>query len=302
MNNTMHGAVDDALTRLSNGLTRWVLGLGLLSLHATIFAVAMVGMVLWNIYDSPGNLWVDEVFYRWTAVLAFHAVALGCGWAAWRLMRSEQEAMREAQRNWTPVPSQMLERPALEARVEPKLLVSGSPGSGGAIQRYAESAHRAEDVAKRALTTSAAFGSAFMRRTAVVVASTANRLSHRGEDQGTAPAVVDPMQTWPENPIRHRPEDQEFISRFAGRADPAPDAEANQAQDAKAGTDVVLNVSSRPEPEPRPVPHVGKEPGQTWIEAATFVWHGPHAADDSPSGSRQNGHRQDPPASDQPPQ
>lgn len=291
MNQSMHDAGDDALTRLSGGLTSWVLGLGLLSLHATIFTISMVGMVLWNIYDTPRDLWVDEVFYRWAAVLIFHAIAVACGWTAWRLMRSEQAAVIAAQRTWSPAPTQPAEFRTYEPpRLESNGWHGGAPAHGGRMQRYAESAHRAEDAAKRALASSAAWSSTMARRTMSVMSTTATKLTHR-IDNSDSKSAADPTQTWPENPARHRPEDEEFISRFAGSAATTPGEGTTRAPETGTGTDIVLNVSgisSRPETELGSTPHLGKGPGQTWIEAATSVWHGPHQSNGSSSDHRQN--------------
>ncbi|MCC6792408.1 MAG: hypothetical protein IT336_12020 [Thermomicrobiales bacterium] len=277
---TMNGDTEEMLTRLSTGLTRWVLGLGLLSLHATVYTIAMVGMVFWNIYDSPSNLWVDEVFYRWTAVLAFHAIAVACGWTAWRLMRSEQQAVIAAQRSWQEASTRPVDarpfatHPASPAWQQPEQLEFGT------VHRYA---HRADAAARRALVSSAAWSGTLARRTMGAVSTTATRLTHRNEAPPTSAA--NPAQTWPENPARHRPEDDEFIHRFVG---PVP-LESTPVP-ADAATDTVLNVTNRPTTSSG---HPVKEPGQSWVQAATSAWHGP--IDGSPD-HRQNGHRDEPSA------
>ena len=93
MNHSTNRPDDDLFTRLGNGLTRWVLGWGFLTFHATIFTISMIAMVLWNFYDSPNDIWVDEVFRRWGAVLTFHAIVVAAGLTAWRLIRAEQRAL-----------------------------------------------------------------------------------------------------------------------------------------------------------------------------------------------------------------
>jgi hypothetical protein len=284
MNGTTIGGADETLTRLSSGLTRWVLGLGLLSLHATVYTLSMVGMVLWNIYDAPDDLWVDEVFYRWTAVLAFHAIAVACGWTAWRLMRSEQAAVMAAQHTWTPVPSPASEYRPYEAHQPAGEWQQPAQLGPGTMQRYAASAHRAEDVAKRALSSSAAWSGAIARRTVGAMSGATSRLTHRGDAQAAPPATGNPTQGWPENPARLREDDQEFVARFTTPAEPTTTAQTPD----HAATDTVLNVTSRSVPGPDATPHPMKEPGQTWVEAATSAWHG--SVDATPD-HRQNGHR-----------
>lgn len=281
MSQTTYGSADDLLTRASASLTRWVLGLGLLSLHATVYTVALIGMVLWNIYDSPSNIWVDEVFYRWTAVLAFHGIAVACGWTAWRLMRSEQAAVLEAQRSWTPVSTTPYRAP--EA-IQPN---SGwhvpTPEPLGFRQRSVASAHRADDLAKRALTHSAAWSATFARRTMDAVTHTATKVTHRHAEP--AQPTASPIQTWPEAPKRHRTDEAEFIQRFAG----PPAGEPGSTAVASDAADTVLHVTTR-QPTESNVPPPVKEPGQSWIEAATSAWHGPL---DNELSQRQNGHRAD---------
>jgi hypothetical protein len=294
MNQLTHGGADDLLTRVSGRLTRWVLGLGLLSLHATIFTISMVGLVLWNIYDSPSDLWVDEVFYRWSAVLAFHAIAVACGWAAWRLIRSEEAAVLAAQQRWSNVETRPAELRVYQPTIEANGWHDPAPAQNAAMQRYADVAHRAEDVARRALASSAAWSSSFARRTVSAVSNTATQLTHRSDGGESRSTASDPTQTWPENPIRHRPEDEEFISRFTGnQTTPAVDG-VSVDQKNGTGTDIVLDVSgvsNRSETQPGATHHIGKDPGQSWVEAATSAWHGPHLSDSSTADNQQDERR-----------
>lgn len=77
----------DVGARATAGLTRWVLGPGLLSLHALAFVVVGLGMTLWNILTDPADIAVGEPLLRWGIVLALHAAAVLIGWAAWRVIR-----------------------------------------------------------------------------------------------------------------------------------------------------------------------------------------------------------------------
>ncbi len=78
---------DDWLSRVSNGFTAWVLGTGLLTLHIAVYLLACVGLLLWDLYRSPNDIGVDVTLRRWGVVVLFHAIAVGAGWAAWRLLR-----------------------------------------------------------------------------------------------------------------------------------------------------------------------------------------------------------------------
>ncbi len=78
---------EDWLSRVSNGFTAWVLGTGLLTLHIAIYLLASVGLLLWDLYRSPNDIAVDVTLRRWGYVVIFHAIAVGAGWVAWRLLR-----------------------------------------------------------------------------------------------------------------------------------------------------------------------------------------------------------------------
>lgn len=279
MNHSLNNRADDLLDRLSDSLTRWVLGFGLLSLHATLFTVSMIAMLLWNIYSAPGDLWVDEVFRRWGAVLAFHAIAVVAGTIAWQLLRAEQQAM-DAQRVEPsplarPVPIASFDHGEAPNAWRPGISVPGNPA-----QRYAETAHKAEDLAKRAFSASAVWSAAVARRTKQAVVATKTKWTHRRDQpEPPTPAVTDPTMTWPQVPVRHRTEDQEFISRFAASA---PSQVEPPATSEPGGVDIVLDVASVSPPsgaEAGATHTVGKEPGQSWLEAATHAWHLPRSQD-----------------------
>lgn len=79
---------DQALERLNQRLTAWVLGSGLLSFHAGVFFLTMTGLFIWNAYDAPTDFWAADVLRRWGAVLTLHAVAVVVGTVGWRLLRT----------------------------------------------------------------------------------------------------------------------------------------------------------------------------------------------------------------------
>src|SRR6266508_6908241 len=87
MDHSVRRYPEDRLDRLSHGVTRWVLGPGLLSLHVGVYLVSLVALLLWNFARTPNDVWVDEPLHRWGLVVVFHGTAVAAGWAAWRLMR-----------------------------------------------------------------------------------------------------------------------------------------------------------------------------------------------------------------------
>ena len=96
----------DVLARLSRGLTAWILGPGLLSFHVGIYLLAVVGLLLWNLFRSPAALWVDEPLRRWGLVVVFHATAVAAGWIAWRLLQvgpptSDANSVPPRDRDWS---------------------------------------------------------------------------------------------------------------------------------------------------------------------------------------------------------
>lgn len=78
---------DDWLSRVSNGFTAWALGPGLLTLHIAVYLLACVGLLFRDLYRSPNDIGVDVTLRRWGFVVLFHAIAVGAGWVAWRLLR-----------------------------------------------------------------------------------------------------------------------------------------------------------------------------------------------------------------------
>lgn len=103
-----------AATLASQGLPRWVLGTGLLSLHVAAFVVVGLGMLLWNILRDPADITVTGPLTGWGVVLAAHAAAVGVGMLVRRVVsppaarpayRPLPRALpREARPTWTGEP------------------------------------------------------------------------------------------------------------------------------------------------------------------------------------------------------
>jgi hypothetical protein len=295
---------DDAFTRISGGITRWALGWGLLSLHATIFTIAMIGMLFWNIYDSPNDIWVDEVFRRWGVVLAFHAIAVAAGLTAWRLIKAEQASLMAEPPQWTAPPTrpaQAISAQSLPTQIEltgwapfpvqqPMIPVAPSRS-----RRYLATMQRADAAFGRGLAASATWTGIYSRRVAGSLSSSVSGLLARGKQSETT-TIPDPAFNWPESPVRHRPEDEEFISRFAGNGANGLNGASGGSGATSSGVDIVLDVSGvSPDDGRRSGTPLIKGPGQSWVQAATYTWQVPHETQAGITPAAQNGHAASPP-------
>lgn len=238
----------EIMNRASTGVTRWVLGAGLLAFHASAFAVTMIGLLLWNLYSAPTELWIDNIFRSWATLLAFHAIAVGAGWLAWRLMRAERAAMDAAQ---APIAQPML---------------ANQPVRPWQPLRTTEPAARAEDAARRAFATTATWSAMVARRTRDAVSTTTHRVS--GARGGAAPhgLLLDPTQAWPERPSQTRSEDRDFIARFN------PTSNAGSVSNGLNGTADHAEGTSNGNGNGHAKHGFGKEAGWTWVETAAASW------------------------------
>jgi len=55
----------------------WFTGTGFLAVDAGAFFVALMVLLPWNLYRSPGDLWVAQPLRTWVFVLTFHALVVG---------------------------------------------------------------------------------------------------------------------------------------------------------------------------------------------------------------------------------
>jgi hypothetical protein len=217
---------EERLERISQGITRWVLGPGLLSVHVGVYLVSLVALLLWNFARTPNDVWVDGPFRRWGLVVVFHGTAVAAGWAAWRLMRlgtapeapgtpaapgrswtssaaaaSTMDAQTGASRNavaaataeeWARRWLRQSVRVVREA-VVPGGTANGSAGDG-VITGAAASAVAGPEITE--------WGTLFARRAREVVSSARDHLSPgapRVADGSTAPngPGTGPASTWP---------------------------------------------------------------------------------------------------------
>jgi hypothetical protein len=55
----------------------WFTGTGFLAVDAGAFFVALMVLLPWNLYSSPGDLWVAQPLRSWAFLLTFHALLVG---------------------------------------------------------------------------------------------------------------------------------------------------------------------------------------------------------------------------------
>ncbi len=68
----------------SRSIVDWFTGTGFLTVNALAFFTALVVLVPWNVYSSPGDFWTAGILVRWAFLLGFHALLVG----VWSLIRN----------------------------------------------------------------------------------------------------------------------------------------------------------------------------------------------------------------------
>lgn len=68
----------------------WFTGTGFLSVDAGAFFVALMVLLPWNLYRSPGDLWVAQPLRTWAFLLTFHALVVGAIALARGIVRSSE--------------------------------------------------------------------------------------------------------------------------------------------------------------------------------------------------------------------
>ena len=66
----------------------WLIGTGFLAVDAGAFFVALMVLLPWNLYRSPGDLWVAQPLRTWVFILTFHALVVGAVALARGIVRS----------------------------------------------------------------------------------------------------------------------------------------------------------------------------------------------------------------------
>src|SRR5690348_7513193 len=68
----------------------WFTGTGFLAVDAGAFFVALMVLLPWNLYRSPGDLWVAQPLRTWAFMLTFHALVVGAIALARGIVRSPE--------------------------------------------------------------------------------------------------------------------------------------------------------------------------------------------------------------------
>lgn len=68
----------------------WLTGTGFLAVDAGAFFVALMVLLPWNLYSSPGDLWVAQPLRSWAFILTFHALVVGAIALARGIVRSPE--------------------------------------------------------------------------------------------------------------------------------------------------------------------------------------------------------------------
>jgi hypothetical protein len=68
----------------------WLTGTGFLAVDAGAFFVALMVLLPWNLYSSPGDLWVAQPLRTWAFILTFHALVVGAIALARGIVRSPE--------------------------------------------------------------------------------------------------------------------------------------------------------------------------------------------------------------------
>lgn len=68
----------------------WFTGTGFLAVDAGAFFVALMVLLPWNLYSSPGDLWVAQPLRSWAFILTFHALVVGAIALARGIVRSPE--------------------------------------------------------------------------------------------------------------------------------------------------------------------------------------------------------------------
>jgi hypothetical protein len=84
-----------AIDRWNQRAPRWALGPGLLSFHLTLFSLAFLTTLTWNLIADPADLGMIEPFRYWGVIAVVHTILVGGWMIGWKLLRlGEPEARR----------------------------------------------------------------------------------------------------------------------------------------------------------------------------------------------------------------
>jgi hypothetical protein len=76
-----------AIDRWNQRAPRWALGPGLLSFHLTLFGLAFLATLTWNLIADPADLGMIDLFRYWGVLAVVHTILVGGWMIGWRLLR-----------------------------------------------------------------------------------------------------------------------------------------------------------------------------------------------------------------------
>jgi hypothetical protein len=233
----------------------WFTGTGFLVADAGAFFVSLMVLLPWNLYRSPGDLWVAQPLRSWAFILTFHALVVGAIALARGIVRSPE-----------PETAMPVRQPGLSARTS----TSWSPARSDAATRETASSLIAAEWARRWLEED--------RIDEGAVPETSPRAPHTL----TSPLPGNSITPWPEAPEeRPHPVDAEAIladwldeqaSEIVAASGPRVDPLRSAAGVQQQPTEDEVEIDSELE--------------WKWVEAAASAWL-------SKRGSEQNGYHPD---------
>lgn len=245
--------------RAPNGRTivDWFTGTGFLAVDAGAFFVALMVMLPWNLYRSPGDLWVARPLRTWVFILTFHALVVGAIALARGIVRSPEAESTTSQ-------------PALRASSS-----WSAPQQPQQPNRQPASTLLAQEWARRWLEDDRAEAAEMVEQSETI----SNRRAAAAAIDPAAPAGVTP---WPDAPAQRAAsidaeailadwldeQASEFVAPTSDKVDPLRSA---------AGATATEDTPLDPELEWK------------WVEAAASAWLSKR--DVSPNGhADSNGH------------
>ena len=232
--------VDLLIQQFNRRVTGWVLGTGLLAFHAGVFFLTMTGLIFWNVYRNPNDLWTIDLLKRWGAVLILHGVVTVAATVGWRLLKTAD--IQEARQDHWPMAAR--HAPVIDGAW--RALESG----GGEPRPYVP----ASELEPPKLTAAQRLRSRAASRVA----------TFRGKNQEVSPTAA---ASWPEPPVRRDADADDLIRRF-GAGDGAtaePDsgdskrpANARRAWIEAAATRWVTKKETTDGPAPERAPRVAQ--------------------------------------------
>ncbi len=231
----------------------WFTGTGLLAINALAFFGALVVLVPWNIYTSPGDFWTADLFIPWAFVLGFHALLVG----VWALIRQVILKDDNPLSEMTPTARQWQ---AARAKTSASAINFRTAGSSNPAAASAAAALYAEE----------------WRRQSVIEHEPGTQSSSRKAHSDQSPArpadIGDLLADWDTS----WPESAEGIDSVPSREDSEPDSPAITA-------DTYSDLLAEPTRTPGPLSAAARAASSEertvdpelewqWIEAAASAW------------------------------